>query len=67
VSKPVWQQPIYILLKRDGSYLAACCGLENGTLVVHPYSRDFHRSTEFRQHQDAEVVGQIVAIARRLL
>jgi transcriptional regulator with XRE-family HTH domain len=67
VSKPVWQQPIYILLKRDGTYLAACCGLENGTLVVHPYSRDFHRSTEYRQHQDAEVVGQIVAIARRLL
>jgi hypothetical protein len=27
-SKPLWQQPIYIILKRDGSYLAACCGAE---------------------------------------
>ena len=24
-SKPVWQQPIYMVLKRDGTYLAACC------------------------------------------
>lgn len=66
VSKPVWRQPIYIVLKRDGTYLAACCGVENDKLVVHPYGRDFHSSAEYRNHQDAEVVGQIVAIARRL-
>jgi hypothetical protein len=65
-SKPVWQQPIYIILKRDGSYLAACCGAENGTLVIHPYSQDFHRPLSFRNHQDAEIVGQIVAVARKL-
>jgi transcriptional regulator with XRE-family HTH domain len=65
-SKPVWQQPIYIILKRDGTYLAACCGAENGTLVIHPYSRDFHRPLSFRNHQDAEIVGQIVAVARKL-
>jgi len=67
VSKPVWQQPIYIVLKRDGMHLAACCGVENDKLVVHPYARDFHSTAEFRNHRDAEVVGQIVAIARRLL
>jgi len=66
-SKPVWQQPIYIVLKRDGMHLAACCGVENDKLVLHPYARDFHSTAEFRNHQDAEVVGQIVAIARRLL
>ena len=66
VSKPLWQQPISVVLKRDGTYLAACCGVENGTLVIHPYSRDFHRNEEYRLHQDAEVAGQIVAIARRL-
>ena len=65
-SKPLWQQPIYLVLKRDGTQLAACCGVENGVLVVHPYARDFHRDEEYRLHQDAEVVGQIVAIARRL-
>lgn len=66
VSKPLWQQPIYVVLKRDGTHLAACCGGENAALVVHPYARDFHRDEEYRLHQDAEVVGQIVAIARKL-
>ncbi len=65
-SKPIWQQPIYVVLKRDGIYLAACCGSENGALIVHPYTRDFHRDEEYRLHQDAEVVGQIAAIGRRL-
>jgi hypothetical protein len=65
-SKPLWQQPIYVLLKRDGTYLCACCGIENGTLVVHPYSRQFYRPVQLRLHDDAEVTGQIVAIARKL-
>lgn len=65
-SKPWWQQPLYIILMREGVYLACCCSVENGLLVIHPYSRDFHRSAQYRLHQDAEVVGQIVAIARRL-
>ena len=66
-SKPLCQQPVYVLLKRDGTYLCACCGIENGTLVVHPYSKDFHRAEVFRYHQDVEVVGQIVVIASKLV
>jgi len=66
MSKPFWQQPIYIVLKRDGTYLAACCSVENGVLVVHPYVQDFRPDEEYRLHQDAEVIGQIVAIARQL-
>jgi transcriptional regulator with XRE-family HTH domain len=65
-SKPLWQQPIYLVLRRDGEYLAACCGAENGTLVVHPYGPDFHPPLVFRNHLDAEIIGQIVAIARRV-
>jgi len=65
-SKPLWQQPLYVLLKRDGTYLCACCGLENGTLVVHPYSQQFHRPEQLRYHQDVEVVGQVVMIARKV-
>jgi hypothetical protein len=66
-SKPLWQQPIYVIQKRDGTYLCACCGVENGTLVVHPYSPHFYRPIQLRNHHDAEVIGQIVAIARKLL
>jgi hypothetical protein len=66
-SKACWQQPIYVLLKRDGTYFCACCGVENGTLVVHPYSQQFHRPEQFRYHHDIEVVGQIVLVARKLV
>jgi hypothetical protein len=65
-SKPIWQQPIYVLQMRDGTYLCGCCGIENGNLVVHPYSEHFYRSVQLRYHQDAEVVGQIVTIVRKL-
>lgn len=65
LAKPIWQQPIYVVLKRDGSYLAASCSLENGILVVHAYGPEFHPSVEYRLHRDAEIVGQIVAVARR--
>ena len=64
-SKPWWQQPLYIILMREGVYVACCCSVENGLLVIHPYSRDFHRSAQYRLHQDAEVVGQIIGIMRR--
>jgi hypothetical protein len=66
VSMPIWQQPIYMILMRDGRYLATCCGLEGDKLVVHLYGQDFHPSLEYRYHRDVDVVGQIVAIARRL-
>lgn len=65
-SKPLWKQPVYLLLQRDGKYLCACCGIENGSLVIHPYTEHFHRAVQFRHHKDIEVVGQIVAIARTL-
>jgi hypothetical protein len=65
-AKPLWQQPLYVILKRDGTYLCACCGIENGTLMVHPYSRQFYRPIQLRHHDEAEVMGQVVAIARKL-
>lgn len=66
-SKPVWQQPVYMILVRDRTYLCASCGVENGTLVIHPYTQQFHRSERLRYHHDAEIIGQIVAVARKLV
>jgi transcriptional regulator with XRE-family HTH domain len=65
-SKPAWQQPVYVILMRDGTYLCASCGIEDGTLVIHPYSQEFRRSEYLRYHHDAEVVGRIVTVARKL-
>ena len=64
-SKPLWQQPLYVILKRDGSYVCGCCGRENNSLVVHSYRGGVHRREQFR-NRDAEVIGKIVTVVRRL-
>lgn len=66
-SKPLWQQSLYVVLKRDGTYLCGCCGMENGTLVVHPQPERLGAREQFQNQRDAEVVGQIVTIVRRFL
>ncbi|MGA7293945.1 MAG: hypothetical protein WBW85_15525, partial [Terriglobales bacterium] len=66
-SKPLWQQALYVVLKRDGTYLCGCCGMENGTLVVHRQPQLVDAREQFRNQRDAEVVGQIVTIVRRFL
>lgn len=65
-SKPLWQQPIYLLLRRNGTYTCGCCSLENRTLVIHPNSPTYQPPEQMRNHDDAEVIGQIVTVARRL-
>lgn len=65
-SLPLLKQPLYMLLTRDGTYICACCSLEDGYLVVDPHSEDHKLPERLRQGHDAEVVGQVVAIARRL-
>ena len=64
-SKPLWQQPLYVILKREGTYVCGCCSRENNSLVVHSYPGGVHRREQFR-NRDAEVIGKIVAIVRRL-
>ncbi|MGB8889253.1 MAG: hypothetical protein WCC87_21175 [Candidatus Korobacteraceae bacterium] len=64
-SKPLWQQPLYVILRRDGTYLCGCCELKNKHLVVHSYLKGLNK-TEHLPTLDAEVVGQIVTVVRRL-
>ena len=64
-SKPLWQQPLYVILKREGTYVCGCCSRENNSLVVHSYPGGVHRREQFR-NRDAEIIGKIVTIVRRL-
>jgi len=64
---PLWTQPLYLLQNRDGSYLAASCATEEGRLVVYAYPLDFTERQPVRRQIDADVVGQIVGVARSLL
>ena len=65
-SVPLWHQPLYLLMTREGRYVCAYCSLENGILVVTSPSEHFKRPERFRNDDDAEVIGQVVAMARRL-
>jgi hypothetical protein len=73
IKKPVqstattfWEQPLYLLLARDGSYLCGCCSFQEGLVVVHPYPDRTFSLRQFTNGTDAEVIGQVTAILRRL-
>jgi len=65
-SIPLCQQPLYMLMTRDGRYLCASCSIENSRLVIHPLENSSQSPGQFRISQDAEMVGQIVTIVRKL-
>jgi len=48
-------QPLYLLLKRDGSYLCGRCSLEGSNLIVHPFSNGLVEAARFRNRVDAEM------------
>jgi len=64
---PLWNHPLYLLQNRDGSYLAGSCAIEGGRLAVFAYPQGFAERQPVRRHTDADVVGQIVGVARSLL
>jgi len=66
LSSPVWAQPLYILQMRDGSRLCAACSLQNGTLLIRPCTTASRNLVRLRNRVDAEVLGKVVAMVRRL-
>ena len=64
---PLWAQPLYVLLRRDGEYVCSSC-CSNGTrLVMRPFSNGFDRPLRFKSPGEMEVIGRVVAILRRTL
>ncbi len=64
---PLWAQPLYVLLRRDGHYICTSCGSDNGKLVMRPFSDGFDRPVRFENPDEVEVIGKVVAILRNLL
>ena len=65
-SEPPWQHLLNVVLQRDGTYLCGCCGVAQGRLAIYPFSQQAHRPKYLQHPHDAEVVGQIVTIVRKL-
>jgi len=66
LSCPKWAQPLFVLQQRDGGYLFGFCSLENSTLILRPGVAGLPKLLRLRNHVDAEVVGKVVGIVRRL-
>jgi len=66
LSSPVWAQPAYVLQQRDGSYLCGFCALQNGMLILSSCLDGPPKVVRLRNRVDAEVVGRVVGLIRRL-
>ena len=66
LSSPKWAQPIYVFLRRDGTYLCGSCTSLNGILMIHPCTAGLPKVLRLQNRVDAEVVGQVVGIVRRI-
>jgi hypothetical protein len=64
--KVLCEQSLHMILRRDGSYLCGRCTLDEGHLVLHGYPGGSANTRQFRNGVDAEVVGKVTAILRRL-
>lgn len=61
---PLWAQPLYVLLGRDGHYVCASCSSQSRKLVVRPFSDGFDRPLRFKNPDEIEVVGKVIGILR---
>jgi hypothetical protein len=66
LASPVWAQPLYVLELRGGKRLCAACSLQEGTLLVRPCATASGDLLRLRHRAEAEVLGKVVAIVRRL-
>jgi len=66
-SKTACEPPLCLILKRNGSYLCGHCALLRGNLVVRSHPCGSFGMQQFRNGIDAEVIGQVTTILRRLL
>lgn len=65
-SKAERPRALHLLLAREGNYLCGHCLLDRGLLVLEGYPRGGVSDQSFRNGIDAEVVGRVTAILRKL-
>jgi hypothetical protein len=65
-SEPEWKQPVYLLARRDGSYFCGRFALAGNTTMLHPLSADLRNAKPHETGGDAEIVGQVATVLRRM-
>ena len=64
---PLWAQPLYLLVGRDGRFICASCLREGARIVMRPFSDGVDHPLRLRSPEEAEIVGRVVGILRRTL
>jgi len=62
---PLWAQPLYVLLQRNGQYVCTSCASNGKGLVLRPFSDGFDRPLRLESPAEIEIVGRVVGILRR--
>lgn len=60
------EQPLYLVLRRDGTFMCGRCTLEDRYLIVHGYPGLRVGREQYIKDTDVEIVGQITTIVRHL-
>lgn len=58
--------PLYLLLQRNGEYVCGRCSLDRDILRIHAHAKGGSEAQLFRNGIDAEIVGEVTTIARRI-
>jgi hypothetical protein len=58
--------PLHVILERDGRYLCGPCTHDSDDLIVGAHPRSGLHTQKFKIGIDAEIIGQVTAILRRL-
>lgn len=73
LKKPIDSPPVapreplmYMLVKRGGGYMCGACRLDRGILKLHRPAPEPPAPVETETHVDAEIIGQVTAILKRL-
>jgi hypothetical protein len=67
IYKRSWESPLYVVFRRDGSYICCVCTIERGLLVIHSHRDGPSERRQFGKTGDAEVIGKVIAIVRRVV
>lgn len=59
-----WQQPLYLILLRDGTYVCAHCTSKEDALILHSHPNSSLPPRILRNRVDAEITGRVVVIIR---
>lgn len=63
---PLWAQPSYVLVGREGKYVCTSCSPDGKFLVIRPFSDGFQRPLRLKRPGEIEVIGTVVGILRKL-